>query len=73
MKKTKAPPKPPIDYEISPPPVLDETWTFRSNGELITWTEYNRLLKEHEQWVKQLATEQAAALQPEKKTRKRKA
>lgn len=41
------------DYEISVPLIPDEKWTFRWNGDLVTKTEYDALVKEHEQWVKQ--------------------
>lgn len=61
-----------VDFEISKPLVPDEKWTFRWNGELITWSEYNKLVKEHEQWVKEQEVAAAAADEPEKKTRKRK-
>jgi hypothetical protein len=76
MKKTKtptklAPIKPVVDFEISTPMVMDESWKFRWNDDSVTWTEYNRLVKEHDEWVIAQALAAAAAAEPEKKPRKK--
>ncbi len=71
-KKTTLPAPKPVDFEISERMVLDESWTYRVNGELVTWTEYNRLSKEHEQWLAEQAAAVAKANEPEKQTKRKK-
>ena len=42
------------DVEISTPLKLDKSWSFRWNDEKIDFVQYNQLVEDHKQWVKDL-------------------
>ena len=69
----KAAPKVAVpDVEISPPVVMTDKWTFKSNGEVVTKAVFDSIMKDHEAFVAEQAKAALAADMPEKKTRKKK-
>jgi hypothetical protein len=60
------------DVEISPPVVMTDKWTFRSNGEVVTKAVFDSIIKDHQAFVAEQVKAALAADVPEKKTRKKK-
>jgi len=49
-KKKPALPPPP-NVEISPPVVMDDTWSFHVNGERVTMQQWRQTNADHAAWV----------------------
>ena len=60
------------DVEISPPFVMTEKWTFKSNGEVVSKSVFDSIMKDHDAYVAEQVKAALAADAPEKKTRKKK-
>lgn len=59
------------DVEISPPFVMTDKWTFKSNGEVVSKAVFDSIMKDHEAFVAEKAKAAAAELLPEKKRKKK--
>ena len=59
------------DVEISPPFQMTDKWTFKCNGEVVTKSVYDSVMKDHEAFVAEQAKAAAADLAPEKKRKKK--